>query len=1571
MNSASSSQHSTHNENQYAGMIKQSYFKILRNHFFNLFTYLDSVVPNFFPMHEVVTVWRMIQFIGPCLCAANNLLWEHNKTPGKAVSILSIFFHIVPVEYRRDASVVVEFIYCGVNILFFVIIVASAYYYKKAARLPTYLPSILSVYIHTVGYLIHPINLNLVGEDVGRFIDGQTPALHLSIEILSIVLSLICFAIWFWFFDQISVVSFLFRPNSLLSVLSSTQTFIFITTNIVTFVLAVASHLSKYPNAVLNMVAALIYLVGLTSVYTPGSYINSAHKRLVFSSSISACLFTFIMGIYVITGRKASFIELFILVIVLIVVYLLSFLVLKSSLRKQMKWLDDYHDKVITIDDFKNPNQVVKYGITGMQFAHPACLNWQIFREGSERWPENVKIWVTFGKFVAIYPQENMLLSHIIFAMTANKLSGNLAKQSIAQAKTIYTQRESSLSTTLKGKLNRCNKHVQTTKRKLRHVWDLAIQGSINEMEASINAAYQSVNKSRSYFNHLLSQYPNNRFVARSYLRFILEIEGDPKKYQEWSEKVGYLHRGISINPDRTNLLGIHAFPGLPPSVSDNYSQPILTESESFISDTDNSTYDNNQTNQSDLNDQINVIRDHIDKLRIPATMCIKIWNTFLFFILLLLPAVILLALLPGYINSLSQCLYYEYYLSYLRTMSVEVPVFSNHYLLEQLGFFPKPLFNAAPEAYGYENETLQMLRFLIQLTSSSLESVSQYRLYKRNDEDVKPVHEIVFSGIIPYKNYLNQKKFTNAPSTLQGALSEVAMSAAKLIDEIHEINCSTNPDQCWALMNKGIYLNQIMNFGNLMQSITSALVNMNAFLAKNVSNVENLAMFICLFVCIVYALIIIGILVYQLESLEKCKRSIYKCLTALPKNVVSTVSESLRMMHKNDDGETEKVEETDSELNKQDENILKIFSSSSDASSMKSLDKTVLIICSLLILVIAIVCTCVIALTFPDIPEKLNNNSPHLDFIHGTSGFGFAIIGAIDNLILITNGKGIHGNLTYDQENIDINDENLTLLREYHANYTKDILTTFLTNYHNSRYGREGNTVPPYSLYEDAIETADGMREGCEGDIKNITGVPSYYSCYPANIQINLFKPIVNMLVNPVLDKQVPRIDPNDTNYNQLWNMMTMGVCSKLLFPMFGNIVPEMQKSMNGILPPIRAIVIIILIVAFIIVILIIIQIISSEAKMKFALSLLTQCPPQDVMQTPKIMEILSGNFSSKSKDVSTHNSEFFDQIVQSIPDSVIVCNLNFKVTNINKASERIYGLDVKEFLDKDVQEFITTSSMFVGSTKELFEKSESNIKVEFKKPGDDNKCFLDINLSQMGDNYVLVTRDETQAVLYNTLIAEERAKSDHLLSSILPPNLVKRVQDGEKNISFGVQSASILFLDIVEFTPWCASNTASMVMSTLNALFRKFDADLATHSTMTKIKCIGDCYMCSGGIFVEINQASVHAKETVEFGLEAIAAVEQNNKEMNLSLRIRVGVNTGGPIVAGVLGTDKPTFEILGPAINMAQQMEHHGVPMKVHVSRATYELIYGGNFVIKERGQIEIKKGSVLTYLVESKK
>jgi class 3 adenylate cyclase len=179
-------------------------------------------------------------------------------------------------------------------------------------------------------------------------------------------------------------------------------------------------------------------------------------------------------------------------------------------------------------------------------------------------------------------------------------------------------------------------------------------------------------------------------------------------------------------------------------------------------------------------------------------------------------------------------------------------------------------------------------------------------------------------------------------------------------------------------------------------------------------------------------------------------------------------------------------------------------------------------------------------------------------------------------------------------------------------------------------------------------------------------------------------------------------------------------------------------------------------------------------------------------------------------------------------------------------------------------------------------------------------------------------------------------------------------------------------VFIDIVSFTPWCGSSQADKVMTTLNNMFKRFDTNCNTYATMTRIKCIGDCYMAAGGVFDEVNQPAEHAKQVVSFGLDCLTSIRDMNAELGERLEIRVGVNTGGPIVAGVLGggAGKPTFEILGPAINMAQQMEHHGVPMAVHISRAVYELIYGDTFIVKERGTLEVKGQPVVTYLVSGK-
>lgn len=229
------------------------------------------------------------------------------------------------------------------------------------------------------------------------------------------------------------------------------------------------------------------------------------------------------------------------------------------------------------------------------------------------------------------------------------------------------------------------------------------------------------------------------------------------------------------------------------------------------------------------------------------------------------------------------------------------------------------------------------------------------------------------------------------------------------------------------------------------------------------------------------------------------------------------------------------------------------------------------------------------------------------------------------------------------------------------------------------------------------------------------------------------------------------------------------------------------------------------------------------------------------------------------------------------------------------------------------------------------------------------------------------LVLKDLTATIARRNLLQEEQNRRETLLLSILPPVIVHKLQKEDSNLTIRVPSATICFIDIIDFNSWCSSLSASTVVSSLNSLFALYDEALTKYDKITKIKCIGDCYMAAGGLFDEVNQFKVHASQIISFCLDVIQAVEIFNSQYNTTLRVRAGVNCGGPIVAGVLNRDTPFFDILDPPISVASAMEHFGVPMHVHFSEYVYSLFFDFKFDIKERGNIEIKGQKYHTYIV----
>jgi class 3 adenylate cyclase len=213
---------------------------------------------------------------------------------------------------------------------------------------------------------------------------------------------------------------------------------------------------------------------------------------------------------------------------------------------------------------------------------------------------------------------------------------------------------------------------------------------------------------------------------------------------------------------------------------------------------------------------------------------------------------------------------------------------------------------------------------------------------------------------------------------------------------------------------------------------------------------------------------------------------------------------------------------------------------------------------------------------------------------------------------------------------------------------------------------------------------------------------------------------------------------------------------------------------------------------------------------------------------------------------------------------------------------------------------------------------------------------------------------------------LASEQAKTEQLLLNILPRKIAQRLKSGEEHIADAFPNVSVLFADMVGFTAMSRTMTASALVEVLGDLFSRFDLITEKHG-LEKIKTIGDCYMLAGGVPEPIDD---HAHAVIDAAIEFCTALEEMHARTGGALRMRIGVHSG-PIVAGVIGLRKFTYDLWGDTVNVASRMESTGQPGRIHVSANTAELIRN-DFNLESRGSIEVKSlGQVETFFVNGRR
>ncbi len=224
----------------------------------------------------------------------------------------------------------------------------------------------------------------------------------------------------------------------------------------------------------------------------------------------------------------------------------------------------------------------------------------------------------------------------------------------------------------------------------------------------------------------------------------------------------------------------------------------------------------------------------------------------------------------------------------------------------------------------------------------------------------------------------------------------------------------------------------------------------------------------------------------------------------------------------------------------------------------------------------------------------------------------------------------------------------------------------------------------------------------------------------------------------------------------------------------------------------------------------------------------------------------------------------------------------------------------------------------------------------------------------------------DITQRKLVQEALKFQQDQTERLLLNILPKPIAERLKIEQSTIADSFEEVSVLFADIVGFTELSARMSPTELVKHLNVIFSQFD-QLAEMYGVEKIKTIGDAYMVVGGLPTPRDD---HAEAIAEMALGMQAKIAKLSAETGEDLAIRVGINSG-PVVAGVIGVSKFTYDLWGDTVNVAARMEVTGFTGKIQVTDVTYELLKD-KYLFERRGFIPIKgKGDMLTYWLEGRK
>ncbi|OHT10345.1 hypothetical protein TRFO_20489 [Tritrichomonas foetus] len=1483
-------------------------------------------------VYIIINIIIIIQLIGPSFFVDSPLLWDQD-------SVFSYFLQSIGVIWQLwsgSTKVVIGLVLVVLELVYEITsaILIIRFSKRQIADRSEGIATLL------VGKYVRPILLVLISSALPEaFASASQP-----VSIIFIVFFIICAVIAPFDIFRVTV-RILVENNPNHEWSPSVVVFTLITTCLVSTLGCAVRFVNQIGHAALMVICALLYAAFGLFLFIYSPTIKRSFSLLLCAFSFTGCFVSIINLIIVFIGNVSQAVIIILFIVILVLCYIILHFINKKKTTKllmifsQCEGCPDDAEEILTRAFPKCSNFICAVHIV-FQHWPPFLLCWKPFSIFMQKYPENNQLCILWCRICSLFPQESELFRWLI-NQYAN-LKPNIGRTSyLQQMVTIQSSRFTDTTPVVMKSISNINRYIQNATALQHRFWERILQKRVDMFWNDITSLKKLIEKIEIEINQLLDSYPNNSDVVELYCQFLLNVKADYTSYQEWTAKLHQLQLGNRLQQDFALQAARLFLPELQQFCVESSSAKKPDEiSPKFVSD---KISDSNVQQQ-----QVHVgLQQFIRKARV-GSICV---GTVTLIIGTAAAIGVFILYLSKFTNQLvSQSLHRCNFM-----VEVKVGLMNLEFLALYVGLYPLALSGDwTPCNYGTSKQCNDMM------------------------DIISP--NIYSSGRVP--NWTLQSSYV-------GAI--VANARARLLKISYALaNLTSSPGANEIYTD--LYITPYLSDMPLIQALTKYMLD-----STNLMKIETAKEFLTDPIFLDFDKGIIEIvqqlITYPHKMFEVSTAEMSSILTDLSQNFVLVVfvsfllislplilSHFMLVMESNSVSSAfislpntavrEILQNRDKKGNQKGNGSQSLAVSSDSSTALSTLQ-----IYAIFILSSGCILACSLYLYYQSssFSTTIAEDLERIAHIHDAAiysldaGYRFVRLATTDAISQKPEFESLDLGFTRSEQISNAMNSLLSL---------RDSISDGLWGTHR--------TVSTYYQTTVNIDYFEDVVPGVTSQ-----DIPPPLSLFEQLAIIDIleeFEYAASKMQLQLQEVENTTIDTHSEIFLNLGYYFSSFVGTHRYPQFFDPVINQIKKDFTSLDSLSDIILIIVIIVQIFALIIMIIYLFGKSQIIRYSLNMLLFFNPTFVLQNQNVISLVTnGTLKAYSDENSYKDAE---RVVECTNESIVLLDKKMIIHDINDAFIQCVGLKKEDIIGKMITDMFKSTNRAESIETILLRVHEAlrgngnpnfKDKMSVSTPNGANKivivnvlCLTPLGTASESDfndinAVVFIIEDQTDHQLIEQKINAEKQKITTMLNRVMPNNVVEELQKGAESISVAVQSASVGCIKV--------TSSAQFDKEDFNAPFQFFskvynvlDEMMKEFPALTKIRTFSHTYEYAGGLFGSVNKPNKHAEIATRFALKVISSANKIAEAIGHEVSFTIGLNTGGPLVAGVISVSKPNFHLIGPTVELAQRMKSTGIKNQIHVTRAVYELVYAYNFHVTERGDIDIGGGRTLrTYVI----